>query len=70
MCCVGSTVGLMAMLVALDVMSLFWMALITLLASAQKLLPPKLAIDVPVAPALVGLGILIVIAPGTVPGTS
>ncbi|HWG28187.1 DUF2182 domain-containing protein [Actinospica sp.] len=70
LCCVGSTVGLMAMLVALDVMSLFWMALITLLATAQKLLTPKLAIDVPLALALIGLGILIVIAPGTVPGTS
>jgi predicted metal-binding membrane protein len=70
LCCVGSTVGLMAMLVALDVMSLFWMALIAFLATAQKLLTPKLAIDVPPALALIGLGILIVIAPGTVPGIS
>jgi predicted metal-binding membrane protein len=62
LCCVGSTVGLMAVLVALDWMSLPLMALVTILASAQKLLPPKAAIDVPVALALIGLGLLIMIA--------
>src|SRR5215469_7354769 len=45
LCCVGSSVGLMAMLVALDVMSLFWMSVVAVLACAQKLLPAKAAID-------------------------
>ena len=68
MCCVGSSVGLMAMLVALDVMSLFWMSVVAVLACAQKLLPARAAIDVPLALAIVGFGCLIVIAPGMVPG--
>jgi predicted metal-binding membrane protein len=66
--CAGSTVGLMAMMVALDVMSLFWMVIVTVLASAQKLLPAKAAIDVPLALALIGLGLVIVMAPALVPG--
>ena len=57
----------MAMLVALDVMSLFWMAVVAVLACAQKLLPAKAAIDVPLALALIGLGFVIVFAPSLVP---
>jgi predicted metal-binding membrane protein len=68
LCCAGSTIGLMAVLVALDVMSLFWMSVVTVLACAQKLLPAKPAIDVPLALALIGLGLVIVIAPSLVPG--
>jgi predicted metal-binding membrane protein len=68
LCCLGSSTGLMAMLVALGVMSLAWMAVITVLASAQKLLPPRAAVDVPVALAITGLGILIIVAPAAVPG--
>ncbi len=68
LCCVGSCIGLMLMLVALGVMSVTWMLVITALVLAQKLLPPKAAIDVPLALAIVGLGILIVIAPSSVPG--
>ena len=68
LCCVGSTVGLMAMLVALDLMSLFWMSVIAVLACTQKLLPAKAAIDVPLALAIVGLGLVIVFAPSLVPG--
>jgi predicted metal-binding membrane protein len=67
LCCVGSGIGLMAMLVALDVMSLFWMGVIAVLACAQKLLPAKAAIDVPLALAIAGLGFVIVIAPSLVP---
>jgi predicted metal-binding membrane protein len=67
LCCVGSGIGLMAMLVALDVMSLPWMAVVTVLACAQKLLPAKAAIDVPVALAIVGLGLLTVFALSLVP---
>jgi len=68
LCCVGSSIGLMAMLVALGVMSLPWMSVIAVLVLAQKLLPAKAAIDVPLALAVAGLGVLIVIAPASVPG--
>lgn len=66
--CVGSSVGLMAMLVALGLMSVTWMALAAALIVAQKLLPARAAIDMPVALAIIGLGILIVAAPSSVPG--
>ena len=68
LCCAGSSIGLMAMLVALDVMSLFWMSVVAVLACAQKLLPEKAAIDVPLAAALIGLGLMIVITPSVIPG--
>jgi predicted metal-binding membrane protein len=66
--CVGSSIGLMVVLVALGVMSVTWMAVIAALIIAQKLLPPRAAIDVPLALTIVGLGVLIVVAPGAVPG--
>ncbi len=68
LCCVGSSIGLMLMLVALGVMSVTWMCVIAALGVTQKLLPAKAAIDVPVALAIAGLGVLIVIAPSSVPG--
>ncbi|MGH3300883.1 MAG: DUF2182 domain-containing protein [Streptosporangiaceae bacterium] len=67
LCCAGSSIGLMAMLVALDVMSLFWMSVVAVLACAQKLLPARAAIDVPLALALIGLGLVIVSTPSLVP---
>jgi predicted metal-binding membrane protein len=67
-CCVGSSIGLMLILVALSVMSLTWMSVIAVLVLAQKLLPARSAIDVPLALAIVGLGVLIVIAPSSLPG--
>jgi len=68
LCCLGSGIGLMAMLVALDVMSLFWMAMVAVLTVAQKLLPARAAIDIPVALAIFWLGVVIVYAPSLVPG--
>jgi predicted metal-binding membrane protein len=68
LCCVGSSIGLMVMLVALGVMSVTWMAVIAVLVLGQKLLPAKAAVDVPLALAIVGLGIWIVLAPSSVPG--
>jgi predicted metal-binding membrane protein len=68
LCCVGSSLGLMLILVALGVMSVTWMAVIAGLVLAQKFLPAKTAIDVPVALAIAGLGLLIFIAPGSIPG--
>ena len=68
LCCVGSSIGLMLMLLALGVMSVTWMSVIAVVVLAQKLLPGKAAIDVPLAVAMVGLGFLILIAPMSVPG--
>jgi predicted metal-binding membrane protein len=68
LCCFGSSIGLMVILVALSVMSVIWMSVIAVLALGQKLLPAKAAVDVPLALAIVGLGILIVLAPAAVPG--
>jgi len=68
LCCVGSSIGLMLMLVALGVMSVAWMSVIAVVLLAQKLLPAKAAVDVPLGLAILGLGILIVIAPSSVPG--
>ncbi len=66
--CVGSSIGLMLMLVALSIMSVTWMCVVTVVVLAQKLLPVNAAVDVPLALAIVGLGILIVISPSSVPG--
>jgi predicted metal-binding membrane protein len=66
--CVGSSIGLMLVLVALSVMSVAWMSVIAVVVLAQKLLPAKAAIDVPLAAAVVGLGILIITAPSSVHG--
>jgi predicted metal-binding membrane protein len=68
LCCAGSSMGLMLMLVTLGVMSIIWMSAIAVLVLAQKLLPVKTAVDVPLALAIVGLGIWIVLAPLSVPG--
>jgi len=68
LCCVGSSIGLMLMLVAVSVMSVGWMSVIAVLVLAQKLLPAKAAVDLPLALAIVGLGLLIMIAPSSVPG--
>jgi predicted metal-binding membrane protein len=68
LCCAGSSIGLMAMLLALGVMSVTWMAVIAVLVLAQKLLPARAAIDVPLALAIAGLGTWIIIVPWPVPG--
>jgi predicted metal-binding membrane protein len=62
LCCAGSSAGLMAVLLALGVMSVTWMVVTAALAVAQKLLPPKAAVDVPLALAIAGLGIWIILA--------
>ena len=68
LCCVGSCIGLMLMLVALNVMSVGWMFGFTAVVLAQKLLPETAAIDVPLALAIVAIGVLILVAPTSVPG--
>jgi predicted metal-binding membrane protein len=66
--CVGSSVGLMVMLLALGVMSVAWMSVVAVLILGQKLLPPRASIDAPLGLAIVALGILVVLAPSAVPG--
>jgi predicted metal-binding membrane protein len=66
--CVGSSIGLMLILVGLGVMSIAWTAIIAVLVVAQKLLPRRAALDLPLALAMVGLGVLIFAAPSAVPG--
>jgi predicted metal-binding membrane protein len=66
--CVGSSVGLMAMLVALGLMSVAWMSVVAGLVLAQKLIPPKAFADVPLALAILVLGIAIAVVPSAVPG--
>jgi hypothetical protein len=44
------------------------MSVVAVLACAQKLLPAKAAIDVPLALAIAGLGLVIVFAPSPVSG--
>jgi predicted metal-binding membrane protein len=66
--CVGSSIGLMLLLPALGVMSVTWMTVIAVVVVGQKLLPANAAVDVPLALAIVGLGVLIVVAPSSVPG--
>lgn len=65
--CVGSSMGLMLMLLALGVMSITWMSVVAVLIVGQKLLPPRVPIDVPLALAIVALGTLVLLAPSAVP---
>jgi predicted metal-binding membrane protein len=66
--CVGSSAGLMLMLVAVGLMSLPWMMIISALVVSQKLLRPRVLVDVALALGIVGLGVLIMVAPASVPG--
>jgi predicted metal-binding membrane protein len=66
--CFGSSVGLMVILLSLGVMSLTWMAVVAAVVIAQKVLPPRPFVDVPVAGAIVVLGIWIVAGPSSVTG--
>ena len=66
--CVGCSAGLMVMLFAVGVMSFFWMALVAVLVFAQKVPQSGTRLVAPVAVLLVGLGVWIALAPGSVPG--
>jgi predicted metal-binding membrane protein len=61
--CVGSSIGLMLMLIALGVMSITWMSVIAAVVLAQKLLPEQGFVDVPLALAIVAFGIVILVSP-------
>jgi hypothetical protein len=66
--CVGCCWGLMIVLFALGVMSLTWMAVVAGLIFAQKVLPYGEALTKPFAILLIGIGIWVAAAPGSVPG--
>ena len=66
--CVGSSLGLMAMMAAMGVMSVTWMAVIAVLVLGQKLVGARAAIDIPLALAIGAFGVLIIVDPSSVPG--
>lgn len=55
--CVGSSIGLMAVLAAVGLMSVTWSAVVALVISAQKLLRPAASIDFAIAAGLLAFGI-------------
>jgi predicted metal-binding membrane protein len=66
--CVTSSGALMAVLFALGVMSLFWMALISVAIVAEKVWSSGARLTAPLAAALIALGISVGVSPGSVPG--
>jgi predicted metal-binding membrane protein len=66
--CVGSCWGLMVVLFALGVMSLFWMGVVAVLIFAQKVLPYGDRLTRVFSVAFIAAGIWVAVAPGTVPG--
>jgi predicted metal-binding membrane protein len=66
--CVGCSAGLMLLLFAVGVMSIFWMLVVAVLVFAQKVPARGPRLVVPVALLLVGLGAWIAFAPSSVPG--
>jgi predicted metal-binding membrane protein len=68
LCCAGSSLALMLVPVALGVMNLAWMALVTVVVTAQKLLPARAFVDAEQTLLIAVLGVLIMVAPSSVPG--
>ena len=68
MLCIGCCWGLMLVLFALGVMSLFWMSLLAVVMFAEKVLPWGEQLTKPLAAALLALGLWVAASPGTVPG--
>jgi len=66
--CVGCCAGLMAVLFVLGVMSLTWMAAVTALIAAERLLPWRTPAVYGIAAALAVLAVWIAVDPGTLPG--
>jgi len=65
--CVGCCWGLMVVLFALGVMSLFWMVAVAAVIFAQKILPGGERATRALAVVFVALGIWVAVAPGSVP---
>ena len=66
--CVGCCWALMASLFALGIMSVVWMAVIAGLIALEKVLPWRRAASRAVAVLLLGIGVLVLVAPGALPG--
>jgi predicted metal-binding membrane protein len=66
--CVGCCWALMAVLFALGVMSLAWMAFVAALVAVEKLLPWKAPANTSIAVLLLVLGIAVAVVPAQVPG--
>jgi predicted metal-binding membrane protein len=66
--CVGCCWALMASLFALGVMSIAWMALVATLIAVEKTLPWRRTATYGTALVLVALGLLMLVAPETIPG--
>src|SRR5207244_10183807 len=66
--CVGCCWALMASLFALGIMSVVWMAFVSALIAAEKLLPWKRVATYGTAAVLLALGVLVLAAPLAVPG--
>jgi predicted metal-binding membrane protein len=61
--CVGSSIGLMAIMFALGVMNVVLMTAVAAVVLAQKLLPPRASVDIPLALAIVAVGAAVIAAP-------
>lgn len=68
LCCLGSSFGLMVLLLAVGVMSVGGMAVIAVLVTAEKLTAPRRSLDIALALAIAALGVVITIAPTSIPG--
>jgi predicted metal-binding membrane protein len=66
--CLGCCWALMASLFALGVMSIGWMAFVAGLIAAEKTLPWGRAVTYATAAVLLALGVLLIAAPGAIPG--
>jgi predicted metal-binding membrane protein len=66
--CIGCCWGLMVILFAVGVMSLFWMVVVAAVIFVEKVLPQGLRFSQAFALGFVALGLWIAIAPGSVPG--
>jgi len=66
--CVGCCWGLMLILFALGVMSLFWMVVVAAIIFAEKVTPFGARLSRALAVAFVLFGIWVALAPGSVPG--
>ena len=66
--CVGCCWALMASLFALGVMSVTWMAIMAGVIAVEKVLPWRRSLAYATSGLLLGLGVLLLVAPGAVPG--
>jgi predicted metal-binding membrane protein len=66
--CVGCCWALMASLFALGIMSVVWMAIVAGLIAFEKVLPWRRVATLGTAVLLLGLGLLVLVAPDSVPG--